>query len=237
MNPALRRCLTHRIAWQQRLNDPVAEPRNRLPTLAPLRRWQAERLAAAFADLRRDPSMGPAAEFFLTDLYGDKDFTGRDRDAARILPLMARILPESLLQAACDAIELGALSHAFDLRMAAALARRRDPLAPITEADYAKAYRTAGLRRLRSHQIDLVHKVGTMLDAGVHHHGVVRLLRASRLPAQLAGLAQLQQFLERGFAAFARLGGAGRFLEIITRREREVSDRLFAGHKDPFAVS
>jgi hypothetical protein len=236
MNPALRRCLTHRIAWQQRLNDVAAEPRNRLPTLAPLRRWQAQRLATSFADLLADPAMRPAAQFFLSDLYGDKDFTGRDRDAARILPMMSRLLPEALLQAACDAIELGALSHAFDLRMAQALARRKDPAAPITEADYARAYRKAGLRRLRLHQIDLIEKVGRALDAGVHHHGVVRLRKASRLPAKLAGLAQLQTFLERGFDAFAKLGGAGPFLDRITGREREASRRLFAGHKDPFGA-
>jgi hypothetical protein len=236
MNPTLRRCLTQRLAWQQHLNDPMAEPRNRLPILAPLRRWQAARLEESFADLLADPRMRPAAQFFLTDLYGDKDFTGRDRDAARILPLMARVLPESLLQAACDAIELGALSHALDLRMAQALSRRRNPDAPITQADYQKAYRSVGLRRLRRHQIDLIAKVGVMLDAGVHKHGVHRLLRASRLPAQLAGLSELQRFLERGFDAFARLGGADEFLRLITERERTVSRRLFAGHATPFAM-
>jgi hypothetical protein len=237
MNPALRRCLTHRIAWQQRLNDPDAEPRNRLPTLAPLRRWQAQRLETSFVDLLADPKMRPAAQFFLSDLYGDQDFTGRDRDAARILPMMARLLPEALLQAACDAIELGALSHAFDLRMAQALAKRKDPAAPITDADYGRAYRDVGLRRLRAHQIDLIEKVGAALDAGVHHHGVHRLLRASRLPAKMAGLGQLQRFLERGFDAFATLGGAGPFLARITRGEREVMRRLFAGHKAPFATN
>jgi hypothetical protein len=237
MNPALRRCLSHRIAWQQRLNDPVAEPRNRLPTLKPLRRWQAERLAGTFEDLLADPRMRPAAQFFLTDLYGDQDFTGRDRDAARILPMMARILPESLLQAACDAIELGALSTALDLAMAQVLSKRRDPAAPITLADYQAAYRKVGLRRLRAHQIDLIAKVGAVLDAGVRHHGVVRLLRASRLPAKMAGLGQLQRFLERGFDAFSKLGGADDFLARITAREREVSRRLFAGHKAPFEVA
>jgi hypothetical protein len=236
MNPTLRHCLSRRLAWQQYLNDPVAEPRNRLPTLSPLRRWQAARLADTFTDLLADPKMRPAAQFFLSDLYGDKDFTGRDRDAARILPLMSRVLPESLLQAACDAIELGALSHALDLRMAEALARRKNPEAPITLADYQKAYRAVGLRRLRRHQIDLIAKVGVMLDAGVHKHGVHRLLRASRLPAQLAGLAELQRFLERGFDSFAKLGGADDFLRLITERERSVSRRLFAGHATPFAV-
>lgn len=237
MNPTLRRRLTQRLAWQDALNDPVREPRNALPTLSPLRRWQAARLAESFADLLADPTMRPAAQFFLSDLYGDKDFTGRDRDAARILPMMARLLPEGLLHAACDAIELGALSHALDLRMAAELARRRKPDAPITLADYQKAYRAVGLRRLRRHQIDLILKVGHALDAGVHKHGVHRLLRASRLPAKMAGLSELQLFLERGFDAFAKLGGADAFLTLITERERKVSRRLFAGHATPFAVS
>jgi hypothetical protein len=237
MNPALRHCLTRRIAWQQKLNDTVREPRNRLPSLPLLRRWQAARLRESFVDLLASTAMRPAAEFFLSDLYGDKDFAGRDRDAARILPMMARILPETLLQAACDAIELGALSHAFDLRMAAALDRRKDPAAPITLADYQVAYRAVGLPRLRRHQIDLIAKVGAVLDAGVHKHGVHRLLRASRLPAQLAGLSELQRFLERGFDAFAKLGGADEFLALITARERKVSRRLFAGHPTPFAVA
>lgn len=237
MNPTLRRSLSRRLAWQQHLNDPVAEPRNRLATLSPLRRWQAARLSESFTDLLATPRTRAAAQFFLSDLYGDKDFTGRDRDAARILPMMSRLLPEPLIQAACDAIELGALSHAFDLRMAGALARRKTPDAPITLADYQKAYRAVGLPRLRAHQIDLILKVGIALDAGVHRHGVHRLLRASRIPAQLAGLSQLQRFLERGFDAFADLGGADDFLKTITERERKVSRRLFAGHATPFAVA
>ena len=40
-----------------------------------LRAWQAVRLARTHADLLASPSMGPAATFFLTDLYGSKDLT------------------------------------------------------------------------------------------------------------------------------------------------------------------
>src|SRR5690606_41988488 len=42
-----RQRLARRLAWQRRLNDPVADPRNRLPTLPMLRAWQAERLRAS----------------------------------------------------------------------------------------------------------------------------------------------------------------------------------------------
>ena len=78
-------------------------------------------------------------------------------------------------------------------------------------------------------------EVGHSLDAAVHKHGVFKLLKASRLPAQVAGLSELQQFLERGFTAFAALGGADAFLAEIGRREFRASERLFAGHPDPFA--
>src|SRR5688572_29761468 len=179
-SPALRHRLARRLAWQQSLNDSVAEPRNRLPTLPLLRAWQTRRLAQTFSDFLADARTRPAAEFFLTDLYGERDFSGRDRDVARIMPLMSRLLPESLLVAAADAIELAVLSHAFDVRMAEALAQRPRPTAPITLSDYGRAYRLVGKPRLRRHQIGLILGVGHMLDAAVHKHGVFKLLRASR---------------------------------------------------------
>ena len=68
----------------------------------------------------------------------------------------------------------------------------------------------------------------------MNKHGVAKLLRAARLPAQLAGLSELQKFLERGFTAFAALGGADRFLNDIAARETQLAQRLFAGEPKPF---
>lgn len=235
MSQESRRRLGRRLEWQKQVNDPARDPRNRLPTLSMLRQWQTERLAGSFADFLADPRMRPAAEFFLTDLYSDRDFSARDRDAAKILPAMSRLLPDSLLRAATDAIELATLSHMLDLRMAEQLSMRRQPGAPITLADYSRAYRHRNLRRLRRHQIELVLRVGHALDAAVKKHGVYKLLKAARLPAQLAGLSELQAFLERGFRAFDALGGAEDFLSRVADRELDVSERLFRGDPSPFA--
>lgn len=234
MSLEFRQRLARRLAWQRAAHDPLRDPRNALPQLSLLRQWQSRRLAASFADFLADPVMRPAAEFFLSDLYGDKDFSARDRDAARILPMMSRLLPDTLLRAATEAIELAVLSHALDLRVAGQLALRPKPMAPITVADYARAYRHGGYRHLREHQIELVLRVGHALDAAVKKHGVHKLLRASRIPAQLAGLSELQAFLERGFSAFEALGGADEFLAAVAGRERAVSGRLFAGDPKPF---
>jgi len=215
------------------MNNPEVEPRLSLPTLGPLRRWQSNRLRMSFAGILADPKMRPAGEFFLTDLYADKDFSARDRDAAKILPMMARILPQSLLQAAVDTIELAVLSHAFDLAMADAI--HLNTKGDIDLSRYTAAYREVGCPRLRHHQIDLIIRVGKNLDAAVQKHGVYKLLKASRTPARLAGLQELQGFLERGFEAFAQLEGADAFLERVAASEYRVSARLFAGEKDPFA--
>lgn len=234
MSAGFRQRLARRLDWQRALNDPLKEPRNRLATLAPLRQWQSRRLALSFKDFLANSKMRPAAEFFLSDLYADRDFSGRDRDAARVLPMMSRFLPDSLLRAATDAIELAVLSHALDMRMAEHLAARPNPKAAVTLADYTRAYQHGNYRRLRQHQIELVLRVGHALDAAVKKHGVYKLLRAARIPAQMAGLSELQGFLERGFHAFDALGGADEFLSQVAAREQEVSRRLFAAHPKPF---
>ncbi|MFA5684256.1 MAG: hypothetical protein WCZ65_13025 [Lysobacteraceae bacterium] len=215
--------------------DPVREPRNALPTLPLLQRWQAARLREGFADFLASPTERLAAEFFLSDLYGDFDVSARDQDVERVLPLMRRVLPGKLLATAADAIELSVLSHAFDLRMAAALANDGQTGA-LDVQRYARAYRTAGLPRLRRHQVELIVNVGYSLDDTVSKPLIGHLLRMSRLPAKAAGLSDLQSFLERGFAAFRALKGARPFVAEIARRELQVSERLFAGHPEPFRL-
>lgn len=233
----LSRRLQRRLACHQALHDPLREPRNKLRWLGELRRWQAQRLERSFRRLLEDSRQGPAIRFFLTDVYGDHDFSRRDADIARVIPMMQRLLPASLLETVAFGIELGVLAQAFDLRMAAALHELAPARKRLDEALYAEAYRAVGLPRLRSRQIDLIRDVGNGLASALRLPGVGMLLRLSRGPAEAAGLAELQGFLERGVGAFTRLGDVSAFLDEIERSERTVSRRLFAGDPDPFAVA
>lgn len=226
----LSRRLQRRLALHQALHDPRCDARNRLPQLAQLRRWQARRLEHSFAAFLADPRREAAARFFLTDVYGDHDFSRRDADVARVLPMMERLLPPSLLETVADGIELGALTQALDLRMAEAL----QALAlPLDAGTYAQAYRRVGKPALRARQIHLVREVGNGLGAALRLPGLRTLLRLSRGPAHAAGLGELQGFLERGVDAFGRLGKVSDFLEAIEQGERDLSRQLFAG--DPAA--
>lgn len=226
--------LAFHLAAHQRVFDPQREPRNRLPWLKPLQAWQSWRLERSFGGFLKDPACRPAALFFLTDMYGERDFSQRDADIARVIPRMQRLLPLPLLDTIVDGIALGALSHAFDLRMAEVLGRTMPRPGTLDVAQYVRAYRTVGHPRLRAHQIALIDNVGQGLAAALKMPGVGSLLKVSRLPARAAGLMELQSFLERGYGAFARLEDPRRFLGDIRQRETVVMQRLFDGDRDPF---
>ncbi len=226
--------LARRLRWHQCLHDPRAEPRNRLRWLPELRRWQAARLEHSFAHFLHDPRREAAARFFLTDVYGDHDFSRRDADMARIIPMMQRLLPASVLETMADAIELGALTQALDLRMAQRLERLAPRARRLDATLYAHAYRQVGLPRVRGRQITLIARLGEGLSHAVRTPGVLTLLKLSRGPARATGLGELQGFLERGFAAFAALGDGRAFVHEIEQYERRVAQRLFLGHPRPF---
>ena len=232
-NPLIER-LGRRLAWHQALHDHRREPRNKLRWLPILRSWQTQRLEGSFEHFLYDPQRRAAALFFLTDVYGDRDFSKRDANVAKVLPMMQRLLPAAVLSTIADGIELGALTHALDLRMAAELQRIAPTRKRLDATLYAKAYRSVGHERLRGHQIDLISGVGVGLAKAVKTPGVAMLLRLSRGPAKASGLGELQGFLERGFDAFSALGDGKAFVADIEKSERRVAKRLFAADPDPF---
>jgi hypothetical protein len=202
-------------------------------SLTALRRWQAARLAADYADQACRPRRTAAVAFFLGDVYGARDFSARDAQFARALKHLRRMLPLPALEALADAIELQALTAELDNAVAARLASAEDSAGggepPLTVAGYAQAYRDAGTVDARRRQIDLAVAIGRRLQEVVHFPGIEYALRLAATPARLAGYGDLQSFLERGFEAFRALGPEAReFVETIGERERVFMGRLLA---------
>ena len=202
--------------------DPIRAPRRKR-----LRVFQAARLAATHADLRASARYEHAANFFLTDLYSPKDLCARDAEIERVLPAMTNLLPLKGLRALLLAGEADALSERFDLAMVDAMGDRLD--GSFTEGNYTDAYRQVGDREGRERQIELIRATGETLDGLAHKPALRTLLRSMRRPAQLAGLGELQGFLERGLNAFRSMRSAEEFLDIVVGREAELADSLFRG--------
>lgn len=187
-----------------------------------LKAYQQRRFARTHADLLADPRQGPAARFFLEDLYGPQDFGERDAQFARIVPALVRLFPTEIVLTVERLARLHAVTEELDQAMAGHLAvTLPDALA------YVQAWQATGARELRTLQVDLVLGVGRELDHYTRNRWLRQTLKLMRGPARAAGLASLQAFLERGFDTFAGMGGASQFLGLIDSRERSLIQRLF----------
>lgn len=192
--------------------------------------WQSRRLNATYADLARDPRYADAIVFFQSDLYGPGDFSRRDADLARVVPIMVRVLPEGVIATVAKAIALSALSHELDRELVDRLGEE----APLSVPSYCAAYRACDNRKDRERQIALIVEVGAALDCYVHLPLLRQALATMRRPARIAGLGSLQTFLERGLLSFRGMKGAGEFLAVIEARETEVMRAILAGDDAAF---
>jgi hypothetical protein len=211
--------------------DTIARNRRLLADVQSLQFWQSQRLQRTYADYAAEPRYRDAIQFFLEDLYGPHDFARRDRDLRRVLYQWERLLPQRASEALMHALELEALSQSLDVATANALGG-----VPLTSESCALAYRRAGRREDRQRQIWLTVAAGRALDSLIDTPALGVALRSARLPARMLGVATLQGFLERGYNAFKKMGGAAELLAAIQQRETTIMQRLFAGSSDPFRV-
>lgn len=193
--------------------------------------WQAKRLAMTYADLEAQARYKPAVDFFLSDIYGARDFSQRDDDVRRVYPLMSRVLSEEAIASITLAMDLHAMSQELDEQM---LVQLRDHLNvtvgdELRAEDYAEAYRRVGEVEQRQRQIDLVVQLGRTLDRVVPNPMLYTAVKLAHGPAHMMGFGELQDFVERGFVAFRHMHGADRFLGAVRDRELAIHHRLMAG--------
>jgi hypothetical protein len=217
------------IETLDRMRAALRDDPRRLEQLARLQRWQVQRLRHTYADLMVHPAYRDALDFFVQDLYGPHDVAQRDRDLRKVLQQWERVLTKRAIEALSYALELQALSQSLDLALVDAL-KGAEP----TELSYPRAYRAANRRHDRQRQIWLILAAGHALDGLVRVRTIGTALRMARLPARLAGVTVLHDFLERGYLAFSKMHGAEELLRAIEQRETELMQRLFEGSADPF---
>lgn len=191
-----------------------------------LKAFQQERFHRAYGDLLAQARYAGAARFFLDDLYGPRDFSQRDAQFQRVVRPLLRLFPAEVVHTVQQMGRLHALSERLDTRMAEHLPESFGP------ANYVHAWRAVGESEARQQQVELVLAVGHALDLYTRKPMLRGMLHMMRRPARLAGLSELQAFLERGFDTFKAMGGAEFFLGLVAQRETDWAQVLFAGDPD-----
>ena len=190
-----------------------------------VKRFQALRFRATYADLLRSPRYKTAATFFLDELYSDKDYAQRDQQFSRIASTIATLFPQAVVDIAAALAEVHALTEALDDLMT------RQWMVDGTGGDeaarYIRCWRLVADMAARHRQLEVVLLLGQELNRLTRKPGLRTLLKMMRHPAAAAGLSSLQHFLEAGFDAFADMRGAQEFLAVIQQRETEWIQSLF----------
>jgi len=202
----------HRLVIQQSLTENIRA----------LQAWQTKRLLVTHEDLWHSKRFKPAMQFFIDEIYGPKDFSQRDMELARVVPKMAKVLPNKGLKSLQAALRLNSLSLELDIALAQKLGNEE-----INRNNYFVCYRQADNQSKREEQIQLLEDLGLDLAQVVKVTGISALLMLSRKPAKAAGVDSLHRFLENGFKSFKKLGEVHDFIDPIISRERALMHSLF----------
>ena len=195
---------------------------------ADIKRFQARRFQATYADLLGSVRYKSASRFFLQELYSDKDYGDRDQQFARIASTIAKLFPQAVVNTAGALAEVHALTEKLDDLMARQWLADIEVMPSSTEAArYIRCWRLVTHDAARQRQLAVVLELGHALNRLTRMPGLRTMLKMMRRPAGAAGLESLQKFLESGFDAFADMRGADEFLTLIGERETQWIRMLF----------
>ena len=192
------------------------ESENILQSYIGVKAFQTRRFENDYSDLLTESEFASALQFFLEELYGPKDFSERDRQFERIAPAVSELFPPEVMRTVEDLVELHALSESLDLAMAREVSH---PSGGIDIEHYRVAWQKLDCAVERQRQLDLVLSLGTQLGALTRKRVLRRMLGMMRIPARMAGLGDLQAFLERGFDSFSGIRSSAALMSIIRMRE------------------
>jgi len=219
----IRSAVTHVLQLRRAVDDRPALG----AAVGQVKRVQSRRFAGTYADLLAGGPYAAPAQFFLTELYSDKDYAERDAQFARIAGAIEKFFPAQVVETAVSLAQLHALTEELDQAMALAWLAQEGGDA----RRYTLAWRAVGRREDRDNQLRVVLRIGQEMARLTRTAGLRVMLKMMRGPATAAGLGSLQRFLESGFDTFGamarRPGGAEEFLATIEARESALLRMLF----------
>lgn len=184
-------------------------------------------MLALYRDMGKQSRYSAAVDFLINDLFGPNSLCYRELGLEKAEATMLRVLPAGLLQAVIQAIEFSLLTLQLDLQLAEVLDRSHVPGALLDDMTLHAAMRKTAAAAGYQWQTGLVLEIGAEIELVVHKPFVTMGLKMCRHPARAMGLGELQDYLERGVAAFKKMKGSTEFFRMFEQRELEYLESVF----------
>jgi hypothetical protein len=188
--------------------------------------WQLKYLLTYFEDMQRNADQAAAVAFVVSDLAG-VEIMQRDRDFARVLPLMIRMLPDGVLAGAAAAMKLNASVLEINIAICRNLVNAGWDGTELSEYDYGGACRKAASYTDCMTLVELTTSLGRQLQQVIQMPLIGITLKAMRHPSRMTGFGALQNFLETGYRRFAALDDVDRFLIDIESHMKHIFTRVY----------
>jgi len=179
-----------------------------------------------YDDLRERPGFDAAIDFVVADLTGT-GIAKRDRDLAKVVPLMSRALPERAVAILADAVELNAFVLEINLGIEGELRELLVSGSDVSERDYCVANREVSDLEAFTRIMEMARQAGEALDHVIRLPMIYSLMRGMRIPARLSGFGDFHAFLEKGYRTFMAVDDVPAFLDSVERRMTEIFERVF----------
>lgn len=190
---------------------------------------QRIRIQHTHNELFEQPENQLMANYFLTQLYGGKEFKMLAVQLARILPKAQKLeslIKESALQTGSMAIQAAVLAIELDLHLAQWLIAQD---LPVTEANVMTAYSVIDESTERRNQINNLKEVCYRTDKYLNSFFLLKAFQLAKSTVYHLNYQLLYDFVEAGFNAMKPLDSVSSFIDPFCARELMIIDRI---HED-----
>lgn len=191
--------------------------------------WQRTRIQQTHSDLFNQPKNQLMANYFLTQLYGGKEFKLLAVQLARILPKAEKLeslIKESALKTGSMSIDAAVLAIELDLHLAQWLVARN---LPVTEKNVMTAYQVIDESVERREQVKNLKEVCHRTDKYLNSFFLQKAFQLAKSTVYRLNYQLLYDFVEAGFEAMKPLDSVGSFIDPFCARELMIIERI---HED-----
>lgn len=199
--------------------------------------WMKTRIAATHQAFFALPENQLMAQYFLNRLYGGPDFDAMAQQIERLLKYAHKaesLLPENAIKTGTKSVSLAVLATQLDEQVAIQLLQDYPLDTPLTDEIMRQTLIKLDQGEARYEQLQLLDELGLTLDKYMRSTMMYAAFKMCKGIANKYQFERMYAFIQEGFAAMKPMKSAANFIKTFTEKEREIIDKVHAGHPTPF---
>lgn len=199
--------------------------------------WMKARIAQTHAEFFAEPKNQLMAAYFLNRLYGGPDFDAMAQQIERLLKYAHKaesLLPENAIKTGTKSVSLAVLATRLDEQVAQQLLEDYPLETPLTDEIMRQTLIKLDQGEARYQQLQLLDELGVTLDKYMRSTMMYAAFKMCKGIAHKYQFDGMYEFIQEGFAAMKPMKSAASFIQTFTAKEREIIEKVHAGHPNPF---